>query len=528
MSIQGKMIIGHEQRLGQAGTIKAINPATNSEIEPGFGLATSDDVDDACELARLAFDSYRETTPEQRAVFLESIADAILALGPELLVRAHQETGLPMARLEGERGRTMNQLRLFAKVVRDGVYLNATLDSALPERVPPRPDLRLRKIGLGPVVVFGASNFPLAFSVAGGDTASALAAGCPVVVKAHSAHLGTSELVAQAVQSAAVKCGMPVGVFSCLIGDGRQIGQELVSHPAIQAVGFTGSRQGGLALMRTAAQRHQPIPVYAEMSSINPVFLMPQALHQNSAKIANGFVDSLTLGAGQFCTNPGLVVGIDSPELDQFIDEAAQALQAKAAATMLTPGIHHAYQSGVAQLGKLQGVQAIASGQAAAPNQGCAAQAQLNSCTAPQFLTTPELSAEVFGPSSLIIRCANFDEMQSIAESLEGQLTATVHAQAEDYAYVRPLLPVLERKAGRILFNGFPTGVEVCHAMVHGGPFPSTSDSRTTSVGATAIDRFLRPVCYQEVPAELLPSSLRDENPLAVPRIVNGELRLGK
>ena len=272
------MIIGQQRRFGQAGQLKAINPATNTEIEPAFGLANAADVEQACQLAREAFDQYRETTPEQRAVFLETIADEILALGTSLIDRAHQETGLPIARLEGERGRTMNQLRLFAKVVRDGYYLNATLDSALPERTPPRPDLRMRKIAIGPVAVFGASNFPLAFSVAGGDTASALAAGCPVVVKAHSAHLGTSELVAQAIQTAAAKCHMPEGVFSCLIGDGRQIGQSLVSHAAIKAVGFTGSRQGGIALMRTAAQRHEPIPVYAEMSSINPVFLMPSAL----------------------------------------------------------------------------------------------------------------------------------------------------------------------------------------------------------------------------------------------------------
>lgn len=526
MTIQGTMIIGHERRLGTAGSIKATDPSTNTEMEPSFGLASSDDVDDACELARLAFDTYRETTPEQRAVFLESIADEIMALGPDLLDRAHRETGLPMARLEGERGRTMNQLRLFAKVIRDGHYLNATLDSALPERAPPRPDLRLRKIALGPVAVFGASNFPLAFSVAGGDTASALAAGCPVVVKAHSAHLGTSELVAQAVQSAARKCNMPVGVFSCLIGDGRQIGQELVSHPAIQAVGFTGSRQGGMALMRTAAQRHQPIPVYAEMSSINPVFLMPHALTNKADQIATGFVDSLTLGVGQFCTNPGLVIAVDSHELDQFLDAASIAMQAKAAATMLTPGIHQAYVKGTAQLKQVAGVTEIAEGQAASPSQACAAQAQLLSCNAPQFLSQPELRDEVFGPASLVVRCASLDEMRTVAESLEGQLTATVHATAADYDDVQPLLPVLERKAGRILFNGFPTGVEVCHAMVHGGPFPSTSDSRTTSVGATAIDRFLRPVCYQAFPAELLPASLGDDNPLGLARVVDGALVL--
>lgn len=521
MQITGSMIIGQQSVFGSAGTVKAINPATNSEFEPAFGLATNDDVNQACQLANAAFDHYRETAPELRATFLEKIADNILALGNTLIERAQQETGLPVARLEGERGRTMNQLRLFAKVVRDGHYLSATLDSALPERVPPRPDLRLRKIGLGPVAVFGASNFPLAFSVAGGDTASALAAGCPVVVKAHSAHLGTSELVARAIQQAANDCGL-AGVFSMLIGDGRQIGQSLVAHPAIKAVGFTGSRQGGMALVRTAAARAEPIPVYAEMSSINPVFLLPDALKTKAAGIAQAFADSLTMGAGQFCTNPGMVIALDSPELQSFIDAASTALQVKPAATMLTPGIHKAYSTGVERLNQVSGVEVLAQGQAASTP--CAAQANLAVCTAKEFLSNKDLHDEVFGPSSLLIRCQDLAEMQAIAEHIEGQLTATIHATAADYASAQSLLPTLERKAGRILFNGFPTGVEVCHAMVHGGPFPSTSDSRSTSVGASAIDRFLRPVCYQEFPAELLPASLQDANPYGISRVVNGEL----
>ncbi|MBR7799521.1 aldehyde dehydrogenase (NADP(+)) [Undibacterium fentianense] len=521
MKITGSMVIGQQTIFGSAGTIKAINPATNSEFEPAFGLATKDDVDQACQLAAATFDSYRETTPEKRASFLEKIADNILALGNTLIERAHQETGLPIARLEGERGRTMNQLRLFAKVVRDGAYLSATLDSALPERVPPRPDLRMRKIGLGPVAVFGASNFPLAFSVAGGDTASALAAGCPVVVKAHSAHLGTSELVGKAIQQAANECGL-AGVFSMLIGDGRQIGQSLVAHPAIKAVGFTGSRQGGMALVRTAAARAEPIPVYAEMSSINPVFLLPDALKTKGAAIAQGFADSLTMGAGQFCTNPGMLIALESPELQSFIEAATAALQVKPAATMLTPGIHQAYSSGVERLNQVDGVEVVAQGLAASTP--CAAQANLAVCLAKDFLSNSALHDEVFGPSSLLIRCKDLAEMQAIAEHIEGQLTATVHATSTDYAIAKSLLPSLERKAGRILFNGFPTGVEVCHAMVHGGPFPSTSDSRSTSVGATAIDRFLRPVCYQEFPADLLPTSLQDANPFAIPRVINGEL----
>jgi NADP-dependent aldehyde dehydrogenase len=524
MQIQGNLIIGQQEKFGSAGTVKAINPATNTEMEPAFGLATTDDVERACALAKAAFDTYRDTTPEQRAQFLEAIADEILAIGSALIERAHSETGLPVARLEGERGRTMNQLKLFAKVVRDGNYLNATLDSALPERAPPRPDLRMRKIAVGPVAVFGASNFPLAFSVAGGDTASALAAGCPVIVKAHSAHLGTSELVGHAVQKAVARCNLPEGVFSMLVGDGRQIGQAIVSHPAIKAVGFTGSRQGGVALMRTAAQRKEPIPVYAEMSSINPVFLMPAALAEKSATIAQGFVDSLTLGSGQFCTNPGMVIALGSPELQAFITAASAALAAKPGTTMLTPGIHQAYVSGTERLSQIDGVTMLAQGQVG--QTACAAQAKLSSCTAQHFLATPALEDEIFGPSSLIIRCVNIDEVHAVAEHLEGQLTATVHAVSADYALVKNLLPVLERKAGRILFNGFPTGVEVSHAMVHGGPFPSTSDSRTTSVGATAIDRFIRPVCYQEVPADLLPPALRDENPWALARIVNGDLKM--
>ncbi|QGZ43080.1 aldehyde dehydrogenase family protein [Pseudoduganella flava] len=518
------MIIGRSAVVGKEGAVKAVDPSRNEQIEPAFGLASTAELEKTCTLAEQAFDTYRETTPEQRAKFLETIADRIMDLGTTLIERAMQETGLPQARLEGERGRTCNQLRLFAKVVRDGRYLSATLDSALPDRAPaPRPDLRLRKIGLGPVAVFGASNFPLAFSVAGGDTASALAAGCPVVVKAHSAHLGTSELVAKAVQQAAIECDMPEGVFSMLIGAGQTIGQNLVAHPAIKAVGFTGSRAGGVALMKTAAARPEPIPVYAEMSSINPVFLLEGALTSNE-KLAQQFADSATLGAGQFCTNPGLLIAIESPALDKFIAGAKEALAAKGAATMLTPGIHSAYNTGVAKLSKVEGVKLI--GQGKTSEVPCGAVAGLYETSGENFLARPELEDEIFGPTSLLIRCRNEAELVAVAEHVEGQLTAAVHATGADIAVAKKLLPTLERKAGRILFNGFGTGVEVAHAMVHGGPFPSTSDSRSTSVGASAIDRFLRPVCYQDVPAELLPAALADGNPLAVPRVVNGELVL--
>jgi NADP-dependent aldehyde dehydrogenase len=523
MTINGEMIIGRRALRGSAGTVRAFDPTRKEQIEPEFGLATESDVLAACELAEQAFDKYRATTPEQRARFLETIAENILALGSELTERASAESGLPLARLEGERGRTVNQLRLFAKVVRDGNYIGATLDSALPERTPPRPDLRLRKIPLGPVAVFGASNFPLAFSVAGGDTASALAAGCPVVVKAHSAHLGTSELVGKAVQKAVIDCDLPEGTFSMLIGEGRQVGQKLVEHPAIKAVGFTGSRQGGLALVRTANARKEPIPVYAEMSSINPVFLLPGALAAKGAALAQGFVDSLTLGVGQFCTNPGMVIGLAGEQLDAFRAAATTALQAKGAGTMLTAGIHKAYVEGVERRSGVAGVKLVAQG--SAEGAGCAAQAALYECDAATYLASPALEDEIFGPSSLLVSCKDEAEVLAVARHLEGQLTATVHAVADDRAFAAALLPTLERKAGRILFNGFPTGVEVSHAMVHGGPFPATSDSRTTSVGATAIDRFTRPVCYQDVPADLLPEALRDENPLGLARVVDGQLR---
>jgi alpha-ketoglutaric semialdehyde dehydrogenase len=520
--LDGSMLIGRAAVRGTAGKLRAIDPATRKEIEPEFGLANSDDVVRACALAEQAFDPFRATTLEQRAVFLERIADNIVAIGSALIERAMQETGLPQARLEGERGRTVGQLRLFAKVVRDGNFLTATLDSALPERAPPRPDLRMCKIGVGPVAVFGASNFPLAFSVAGGDTASALAAGCPVVVKAHNAHLGTSELVGRAVQQAAIDTNMPEGVFSLLVGDGRVVGQQLVSDPAIKAVGFTGSRSGGLALVRAAAARAEPIPVYAEMSSVNPVFLLPQKLAENPAALAQAFVDSLTLGAGQFCTNPGLVLAIAGESLDQFSTAVVAALQAKAGATMLTPGIHDAYDSGVARLSGVAGVSLLAKGQPGSTE--CSAQGAMYACDAATYLSSSALHDEIFGPCSLLVRCADEAEMLAFANRLEGQLTATVHAAGGDHPLAAALLPTLERKAGRLLFNGFPTGVEVAHAMVHGGPFPSTSDNRSTSVGATAIDRFLRPVCYQNLPAALLPTALRDGNPLKLSRTVDGTL----
>ncbi|MBN4665627.1 aldehyde dehydrogenase (NADP(+)) [Pandoraea nosoerga] len=521
MQITGEMLIGRADVRGSAGTLEAFDPARGETLAPTFGAGTAQDVERACELARAAFDPFRSLPLAKRAAFLEAVAQAILDLGDSLLERAHAESGLPLARLQGERARTVGQLRMFARVVRDGHFLRATIDPAQPAREPlPRSDLRLAKIGLGPVAVFGASNFPLAFSVAGGDTASAFAAGCPVIVKAHPAHLGTSELVARAVRSAVQQQDLPEGVFSLLVGE-RAVGEALVAHPAIAAVGFTGSRAGGLALQRIAQARAVPIPVYAEMSSINPVYVLPEALAARGDAIARAFVDSLTLGVGQFCTNPGLVLGLAGDALERFCRTAAEALAAKAAGTMLTPGIHQAYDKGIARLASEPNVTLLGRGQAGAGYQG---QAALFRTTAARFLATPTLHEEVFGPASIVIACDTLDEMIAVTERLEGQLTATLQLDAGDTDAARRLLPSLERRAGRILANGLPTGVEVCHAMVHGGPFPATSNAMFTSVGATAIDRFLRPVCYQDLPDALLPEALRDGNPLGLWRLRDGEL----
>jgi len=527
MQITGDLLIGQSAVRGTGDALHAIDPSTGAAIaEPGFACARADEVERACALAEAAFDPFRHAPLATRAAFLDAIAAGMAALGDALIDRAHAETGLPKARLEGERARTIGQLRLFAQLVREGRWLGATLDSAQPDRKPqPRADLRMQKIALGPVAVFGASNFPLAFSVAGGDTASAFAAGCPVVVKAHRAHLGTSEFVGRVVQAAVAQCGLPAGTFSMIVGEGNAVGAALVAHPAIRAVGFTGSRAGGLALMRVAAARAEPIPVYAEMSSINPVFVLPAALAQRTDSIARGLVDSLALGAGQFCTNPGLVIAIDGAPLDAFVEFAGAALRERAAQTMLTPGIHAAYTAGLARLAGQKGVALAARGVAeSGPSQACAA---LFDTDARTFLAHPALNEEVFGPASTVIRCKDAAEMRQVAAKLEGQLTATLQLSADDAGdldLARALLPMLERKAGRVLANGYPTGVEVSHAMVHGGPFPATSDSRATSVGASAIERFLRPVCYQDLPAMLLPEALRDGNPLGVWRLWDGEL----
>jgi len=522
MGLTGELFIASKRVTGANGSFKAVSPATGGEIEPSFTLATVDDVEAAAAAAEAAFPIYSNLPREKRAEFLEAAADEIDALGDALTERAMAETGLPAARLNGERGRTVGQLRLFAKELRLGEYLRARIDHAIEDRQPARkPDLRLRMVPVGPVVVFGASNFPLAFSTAGGDTASALAAGCPVIVKGHSAHPGTAELVAGAVTRAAQKTGMPAGVFSMLNGPGNSVGSALVKDPRVKAVGFTGSRGGGTALMKLAASRPVPIPVYAEMSSINPVFLLPSILEAKAEALGAAFVGSLTMGAGQFCTNPGLVLAVDGPALDRFTAAAADAVGVAPAQTMLSPGIHKAYESGVARMASAPALSQLAEGQE--PGGPTCGRAALFSIAAKDFIADIEgHSEEVFGSASLVIRCADVEEMLSVVGHLEGQLTATVHFDDGDIALGQRLVPLLERKVGRILANGWPTGVEVTDAMVHGGPFPSTSDGRSTSVGTLAIDRFLRPVSYQDLPAALLPADLADGD-AGIPRRIDGK-----
>lgn len=521
IQLTGKMIIAGVPVAGTGPELRGFDPAVGVVLEPAYRHGDETNVEAACVAAAEAFPSYRATTSEQRALFLEAIAANLEAISTTLVGRAVEESGLPEDRIAGEVGRTTGQLRLFAAVLREGSWAGARIDRALSDRTPlPRADIRQRVIPLGPVAVFGASNFPLAFSVAGGDTASALAAGCPVVVKGHDAHLGTSELVARAIADAVASSGLPAGTFSLLFGSGPGLGTALVTDPRIKAVGFTGSRSGGTALVAAAAARPEPIPVYAEMSSINPVFLLDGALSTRGTALGRAFVGSLTMGSGQFCTNPGLVIAVDGPGLDTFLAAARDALVQTAATPMLTPAIAASYADGVAALAGEADL--VVRGEAADNPTTC--RAALFITDAASFQGSEVLQAEVFGSSSLVVRCTDTDEMNDLAASLEGQLTATIHADQSDYDDAARLLPTLETKVGRILFDGWPTGVEVGYAMVHGGPSPATSDSRTTSVGARAIERFLRPVCYQNVPKALLPSAIADGNPDGIWRRIDGRL----
>ena len=471
-----------------------------------FAVGTPDLVDRAAKAAEEAFWSYGYSTREERAAFLNAIAEEIEARGAAITEIGTQETGLPAARLNGERGRTTGQLRLFASHILKGDYLDRRHDEALPDRQPlPRPDIRMVQRPIGPVAVFGASNFPLAFSTAGGDTAAALAAGCPVVVKGHSAHPGTGEIVAQAIDAAIKACGVHPGVFSLIQGGKRDVGTALVQHPLIKAVGFTGSLGGGRALFDLCAQRPEPIPFFGELGSVNPMFLLPEAMKARGGEIASGWAGSLTMGAGQFCTNPGICVVLDGPQADAFIEAATAALEPVGAQTMLTDGIAAAYRAGRDRIAGTAGVQEVLTSMCDLRN----ATPYLFATTGKEWLENEALGEEVFGPLGLIVRASGMDEMLRIARSLHGQLTCTIHMDEGDTAHGQALMPVLERKAGRILANGFPTGVEVCDAMVHGGPYPASTNFGATSVGTLSIRRFLRPVSYQNMPQALLPGDLK-------------------
>jgi len=520
MELTGENLIAGEDARGAA-SFRAVDPATGAELEPEFHEGDAALVDRALAAADAAFPAYARTTAGERAAFLRAVAEELLALGDALLERARAETGLPRARLEGERGRTVNQLRLFADHIEEGSWVEARIDPGDPARTPPRPDLRRMLIPLGPVAVFAASNFPFAFSVAGGDTASALAAGCPVVCKAHPAHPGTAELAARAVYQAARRTGIGAGVFSLLHGWGHEVGLALVRHPRTRAVGFTGSLRAGRALFDAAAGRPDPIPVYAEMGSVNPVFLLPSAVAERWEAIAQGLAQSITLGVGQYCTNPGVVLGVAGPDLDRLVGALAERLRATPAGVMLYDRLSAAFAAGLAR-SRSRGADLVAEAPAGAgPTRGAPV---LLATDAARFLADAALREEVFGPSSLVVKARDAAELVRVAEALEGQLTASIHGTAAELAAHPRLVETLTRKAGRVIFNGFPTGVEVGHAMQHGGPYPATTDARTTSVGTAAIVRFARPVCWQDFPDAALPPALRDRNELGIWRRVNGAI----
>jgi alpha-ketoglutaric semialdehyde dehydrogenase len=523
MNLHGKNLIGRDISSQSGETFTAYDPAAGKNLEPPFHEGTASEVDAALRLAANAFEIYRQLDADRRAIFLEHAADALMALGADLIDRASAETGLPTARIESERGRTVNQLRMFAEVIREGSWIDARIDTAIPDRKPvPKPDLRRMLIPLGPVVVFGASNFPLAYSVAGGDTASALAAGCPVIVKAHPAHPGTSELVGRAILQAADETDMPDGVFSMIHGRSTDVGMALVKHPLTTAVGFTGSLRGGRALFDAAAARPVPIPVYAEMGSTNPVFILPGAMKEHGSAIVAGLYQSVTLGAGQFCTKPGLIIASDPPR--NFVDELASRIGNTAPITMLHPGIRDAYEKGVQRLQSIGGVHAIGHPKQAADSSKTEGSAFFFTTDAQTLLHEHIVGEEVFGPATVLVQTKSTSELEQIARSLDGHLTATIHASDHDLAEYSTLIAILETKVGRLIFNGYPTGVEVCPSMNHGGPYPATTDVRTTSVGTAAIGRFARPICYQNVPQNILPIELRNENARQIWRLVNNQL----
>lgn len=520
MELTGTSIIGRIRGEATVDTFHAFDPTTGQEIESAFHSATIDELNTAARLADEARIPFGSLPGRERAKFLRKIADNIEALGDTLIQRASLETALPSARFIGERARTCGQLRMFADVLEDGSWVDARIDHAIPDREPlPKPDVRSMLRPLGPVAVFCASNFPLAYSVAGGDTASALAAGCPVIVNAHIAHPGTAELVGIAVARAAKECGMPEGVFSLLFSSGYEIGQELVKHPDIKAVGFTGSRRGGRALMDIAAARPEPIAVYTEMSSVNPTFILPSAIKERGDAIAAGLHASVTGGVGQFCTKPGLVFLPN--DADGFIDSLNKAIEGTAPAPLLTGGIRNAYIS-ENQKRASEANNTIVSEDSTLS--GFSVNPSAFETTAAKFLNTPDLNDEIFGPTTLLVRSNKHDELLKVARSMEGQLTASVHGTEQDLRDYADLISILETKVGRLIFNGFSTGVEVCPSMVHGGPYPATSDGRSTAVGSRAITRFARLVCYQNFPESALPEELKDENSLGIDRMIDGKM----
>ena len=522
--ITGKNYIGN--RLSSEGTLRytTFNPVTNTENDHTFYEATASEIDAAVALASKAFQEFRFVSGQRKAAFLNAIADEILALDDELVQTYCSETGLPEGRAKGERGRTVFQLRSFANLVVEGSWVEASIDHGIPDREPaPKPDLRKMNIPLGPVVVFGASNFPLAYSTAGGDTAAALAAGCPVIVKSHPMHAGTGELVASAIQKAAQKTGMPDGVFSNLNSSGIEVGVQLVKHPEVKAVGFTGSIRGGRALLDLAAQRPEPIPVFAEMGSINPVVLLPNVIAQRGDELAKTYAGSITLGTGQFCTNPGLLLGIKSEDLSNFINQLGVELSKLQPSVMLHPNIHQAYESNANNVIQQEAVQVVSSFEDEVKTNY--ARQMVVTVEGETFLNNPKLHQEVFGPFSMVVQCENSTQLKEIIASLEGQLTGTIIAGDSELEKYSEVVNALQNRVGRIIFNGVPTGVEVSPSMVHGGPYPASTDSRFTAVGINSIKRWVRPFSYQNWPNELLPDELKDENPLQIQRIINGKLQ---
>lgn len=519
--ITGKNYIGYQLSAEGSNTFKTFNPKLNSETEWDFHEAAIDEVDEAAQLASRAFETYRSFSGERKAEFLHAIAEEIENLGDELIETFVSESGLPEGRAKGERGRTIYQLRSMAGLLAEGSWVEAIINTAIPDRKPvPKPDLRKMLIPIGPIAVFGSSNFPLAYSTAGGDTATALAAGCPVIVKSHPMHAGTGELVASAIVKAAMRTEMPDGVFSNLNSSGIEVGQQLVSHPSIKGVGFTGSITGGTALFRLASDREEPIPVFAEMGSINPVVILPTALKKDTGRWAQAYAESITLGSGQFCTNPGLILGFKSPSLNNFIAALGDQLLKTEPGLMLHPRIHSNYEQGKMDLSEEDGTYVIATFKDSVETNY--AQQLLLTVDGKTFMHNPRLHREVFGPFSMVVQCEDRTEMRRILKRLEGQLTGTVLGEAKEIKEYSDVVEALQGRVGRIIHNGVPTGVEVCPAMQHGGPFPASTDSRFGAVGASAIRRWVRPVSYQNWPSDLLPEALKDKNPLGILRMVNG------